>query len=200
MRIIENSTILENYSSLYVESIDTKIVSIGVNSYIDKLRDVEQFLECCKACDNYNKNWSCPPFNINFTKELLKYNRAYIIGTRINIKEEMRSITDESNHVIESILIPIRKELDKELLKLELKTPNSRAFFAGSCKKCEDSKCTRILGLPCKFPLETRPSLEAIGFDMGRTASEILEVDLKWSSGNRLPEYFMLISAIFLSE
>ena len=46
------------------------------------------------------------------------------------------------------------------------------------------------------------PSLESLGFDIGKTASELLGIELKWSEpgSSGLPEYFTLVSGFFSSR
>ena len=42
-----------------------------------------------------------------------------------------------------------------------------------------------------------RPSLEACGFDVARTASELFGIEMKWGSGGRMPEYLTLVCGFF---
>lgn len=89
-----------------------------------------------------------------------------------------------------------RKRTDDLLLELE-KTHNGRAFFPGSCLLC--SSCTRAEGKPCLYPERVRPSLEACGFDIGKTSSELLNIELKWGEHGKMPEYLTLVSGIFFT-
>ena len=43
---------------------------------------------------------------------------------------------------------------------------------------------------------------ESLGFDIGKTASELLGIELKWSEpgSSGLPEYFTLVSGFFSSR
>lgn len=99
-----------------------------------------------------------------------------------------------------ALLNEARCELDARLLALEEAWPDSRAFFAGTCFDCPEGTCTRPSDLPCVRPGKIRPSLEALGFDLGRTASELLGIELCWSVDGRLPEYFTLISGFFTNH
>jgi len=42
-----------------------------------------------------------------------------------------------------------------------------------------------------------RPSLEACGFDVAHTASELFGIEMKWGSGGRMPEYLTLVCGFF---
>ena len=86
-----------------------------------------------------------------------------------------------------------RSRLDKRLLALE-EEYNGRAFYAGSCILCPWEECTRRSGKACRYPLRIRRSLEACGFDLGRTTSELFGIEMKWSENRNLPEYLLLVS------
>lgn len=42
-----------------------------------------------------------------------------------------------------------------------------------------------------------RPSLEACGFDIGKTTAELFGIDLKWGTDGKLPEYLTLVCGFF---
>jgi methionyl-tRNA synthetase len=67
----------------------------------------------------------------------------------------------------------------------------------GTCPYCGGAPCARIEGKPCRHPSKVRPSLEAFGFDMGKTAQDLLGLEIKWSHDEFLPEYLTLICGIF---
>ena len=41
------------------------------------------------------------------------------------------------------------------------------------------------------------PSLEACGFDIARTTSELFGIELKWGTDGSLPEYLTLVCGFF---
>lgn len=94
----------------------------------------------------------------------------------------------------------VRLTLDKELLQLEKEYPNSRAFFAGTCHICPAEKCTRVTGDTCIAPDRVRPALEAFGFDITKTAAQLLHIEMKWSREGILPEYFTMVSGFFTNH
>jgi predicted metal-binding protein len=99
-----------------------------------------------------------------------------------------------------SILGEVRRNLDDRLLALEQQYPDSRAFFAGSCRLCKREECTRIIGEPCLYPNKIRPSLESFGFDISKISLQLLNTELKWGTKERLPEYYHLVSGLFTSR
>ncbi len=77
-------------------------------------------------------------------------------------------------------------------------------YFIKFCQQCRNYGC-RYGCPPFDYdPLEVikrydrvRPSLEAFGFDISKTAKELLGLEIKWSSGDFIPEYLTLVGGIF---
>lgn len=173
---------------------------IELPDYIRQYRDTATFITYCKACNRYNSCWSCPPFEFDTLEYMSPYKTAYIIGTQITPGKD----TIENNRGVDKcipatyrIIEEVRRILDNKLLLLEQQYPQSKAFFAGTCHLCPAGQCTRIKGRPCLHPGKIRPSLESFGFDIGKTTSELLNIEMKWSTGGLLPEYFTLVSGFF---
>lgn len=147
-----------------------------------------------RQCRRYNTCWACPTFTFDVDQYLSHYELALIIGTKITplYPEKITDTISYGNELIETE----RKRTDDLLLELE-KTHNGRAFFPGSCLLC--SSCTRAEGKPCLYPERVRPSLEACGFDIGKTSSELLNIELKWGEHGKMPEYLTLVSGIFFT-
>ncbi len=60
-----------------------------------------------------------------------------------------------------------------------------------------EKRYARIEGKPCKHPDKVQPSLEAFGFDMVKTAKNVLGLEIKWSKGLLISEYLTLVCGIF---
>lgn len=178
------------------------IAQISKEDYIANFQDVDKFIGFCKQCPQYNTSWACPPYNFSLSSYMSVYDTVYIIGTKIIPDNEIRQqcINEEiSKNTGLKIIVDTRNYLDRQLLGLESKYPGSKAFFAGFCTLCAQ-ECTRIAGEPCRYPNKIRHSLESFGFDIGKTASELLHIDLKWSRDGSLPQYFTLVSGFFTNE
>ncbi|MDD2493731.1 MAG: DUF2284 domain-containing protein [Tissierellia bacterium] len=175
-------------------TIKTTNKSIKTDKLIKKYYDREKIENYCKQCENYNKIWSCPPYGFNTEKYVREFENIHIIGTQIifdkttieevNTKEKIKKFS------IETILKERKKIFDK-LIILESKFPGSKAINAGNCSICK--KCTRINNKKCINENLIRYSLESLGFDVGKITSEVLGIDLKWSS-DTLPEYLTMAS------
>ena len=76
-----------------------------------------------------------------------------------------------------------------------------RSFaYIGKCLHCPNNECTRNCGTPCRHPEKVRPSLEAFGFDIAKTLSELFNIELLWGKDGKLPEYLVLVSGFFHNE
>ena len=165
---------------------------LPVADYMANYRDAEKFIGFCKQCRRYNTYWACPPFDFDVDEYLSQYKTALIIGTKITPlhPEEITDVITFGKSLMETE----RKRMDARLLKLEEEN-RGRAFFAGSCLICPS--CTRKEGKPCPYPEQVRPSLEACGFDIGKTTSQLLNIELKWGDKEKMPEYLTLVGGVF---
>jgi predicted metal-binding protein len=173
------------------------VTKINLAEYICNYRHADKFIVYCKKCNRYDTCWSCPPFDFNTDAELSHYKTAWIIGTKINLENDVIETYRGWNlctPLTYRIVKKVRRTLDNKLLNLEKKYAGSRAFFAGTCHLCPPEKCTRIIGKPCIFPEKVRPSLESFGFDISQTSLHLLNVEMKWSRDGVLPPYFVLVS------
>jgi len=181
----------------------TYITNLNVSDYIENYRDADKFIVFCKQCDRYCNCWACPPYDFDTTDYISKYNKIYIIGTKIIISKETRlnyKSAEENRIVGAEIIASVRRNLDAQLLKIESEIPDSRVFFAGTCHICNKEECTRIKNKPCPYPDKIRHSLESFGFDIGKTTEGLLNIKLKWSSDGSFPEYLTLVSGLFTNR
>lgn len=183
--------------------LENSIAQISIDSYIKDYRDTDKFLGFCKACNKFGNCWSCPPYNFSTDEYLDNYRYAYIIGTKIIPSDELadgcKSI-DDSIRIGRQLIKDVRKSLDAKLIDIENDHTGSKAFFAGTCHVCDVETCTRIVGEPCRFPDKIRYSLESFGFDIGKTTSQLLDIELKWSKDGSLPQYLTLVSALLAND
>ena len=176
----------------YEYSVQDFTASLATDEYINRFRDADRFMQFCRQCPNYNNSWACPPFNRNLEKELRQFKNVLLIASKI-IPVDKDIPISESRTLIRTE----RKRLASRLLDME-RQYGGRAFsYAGSCLYCPLDSCTRQSALPCKHPELVRPSLEAYGFDIGRTTSELFGIDLLWGIDGKIPEYLTLVCGFF---
>lgn len=168
------------------------ITTISTEEYIRRFSNPKRFIKYCKECRNYGKVWVCPPFSDDVMTELCQYAHVFLVATKI--------IPDGRKIPFSNVNQYFRLErlrVEKKLRDME-KMYGGRAFaYAGSCLYCPEGTCSRLNNQPCRHPDLVRHSLEAYGFDVGRTTSELFGFELLWSKNNFLPEYLTLVCGFF---
>lgn len=165
---------------------------VGTKAYIEGFRRTDYFIKLCQQCRNYGRRYGCPPFDDETLSLVEGYEKVRIMGVKI-IPNNKQLPLSAANDLME----PVITEMNEELLELE-KSLGGYAFgFVGTCPYCGGAPCARILGKPCRHPEKVRPSLEAFGFDMSKTAKDVLGLEIKWSQGELIPEYLTLVCGIF---
>lgn len=183
---------METYYGLSVKDMST---ILPTEEYISRFRNAELFMKRCMECRNYNRNWSCPPYSHDIPAELRQYSHIIITATSITPKKKNIPLSEWN-----SIVGPERERVEKYLLAME-KELGGRAFgFGGSCSYCPEDECTRPKGLPCRHPELVRPSLEAYGFDISKTLSELFDIELVWGKEGFIPEYITLVSGCMFDK
>lgn len=163
---------------------------IDVPSYIEGYVNAEEFLECCKACENYDRKWSCPSFDFDPVTDYWKgYRSLKVVGKKMILGEE-----EKENW--ENLLDEVKDDLTQELFMEEEKYPGSVSLSAGSCRICGANNCSKAQNEPCRFPDKMRYSIEALGGNVGLTASKLLGIELQWIEEEKVPDYFVLIGGL----
>lgn len=170
-------------------------VALPVAEYAERFRDAERFAACCRACPNYGRSWGCPPFAKDPAGEFGRYRTALLIATKITPGPQGLPLREAGQ-----LIRPERIRLERRLLELERHTGGRAFSYVGSCLYCPEGSCTRPERLPCRHPESVRPSLEACGFDIGRTTEELFGIRLLWGMDGKLPEYLTLVCALFHSR
>ncbi len=166
--------------------------SISTEEYIRRFRDADKFLARCRECSNYNCSWACPPYSHDILKEMRSYSDIILFATVITPVAKDIPLSEA-----ERFFRPERVRMEKRLLEMERRYGGRSFAFVGNCLYCPEGTCTRRDGLPCRHPDLVRPSLEAYGFDVGRTASELFGIELQWSKGPFMQDAITLVCAFF---
>lgn len=159
---------------------------------MERFRDGEHFIGLCRQCGNYGKRWGCPPFDYDPADKLAAYDTAEIIATRIYPDTTGLPLSEAA-----AVMRPVRERIEAELLRREKETGGLAFTFVGECLNCSPGTCTRPCGLPCRHPEKVRPSLEAYGFDISLTLTDLFGIRLLWSTDGMLPKYLTLVCALF---
>ena len=167
-------------------------VTLPADDYIARFRDAGRIGGYCRSCSNYGRSWGCPPFGFSVEEYLAGYDSVLLVATKITPQTGNLLIADATE-----LVRPERVRLERRLLEME-RLYGGRSFaYVGTCLYCPAGTCTRPDGKPCRHPEWVRPSLEACGFDIVRTTSELFGLELKWGTGGRMPEYLILVCGFF---
>ena len=171
--------------------------------YVRDYRDTARFTSYCAQCGQYGRRWSCPPYDFDVEKRVEQYETVVIIGTKITFEKTLQQVyptAQERNQISNDAMRYAGKVMQRQHEKWEAQYPGSYSFISANCFLCGDTPCARLEGKMCRHPERMRHSLESCGFDIGKTATSLLGIDLKWARGNELPEYLMLVTALFLPQ
>lgn len=166
---------------------------IPVTEYFENYVNVEEFLEYCKACPNYARVWSCPPYDFSQEAYWKRYADLYILGYQIFFEDG----TTEAESL--RIMKEVKEKMSEELFAMEAEHPGSISLSAGNCGICGKGNCTRPQGKPCRYPDKMRYSIESIGGNVGKTVHDFLGIPLEWIEEGKVPSYFVLVGGLLRS-
>lgn len=159
--------------------ISTNQRSVDVHSCVSRFRREAVFLEACKACPSFGKSWICPPLSDELTHKILSYSTLTLYIIKV--------ATDDPEATLRGA---IRLQAEEMLLKEEARLGGYALGFTGRCPYC--ASCTRADGAECRHPDKARPSLEALGFDVGALTEELFGEPLAWNK-----EIYSFAGALF---
>ena len=157
--------------------------------YFAGFRDSGRFMELCRQCPCFGLTWACPPLGFDVEAIPEQFERITIVACRHELPTGGVAV-DKSRELMEEL----KKRLEPALLELEKRCSGLACAFGGSCRRCQ--KCTRPAA-PCRFPELMRPSLEAMGFDLGRTLDELMDMNLEWARDGRMSGSLTLVGGLF---
>ena len=164
---------------------------ISVEEYLEKYVNVNEFLECCKACPCYGTVWSCPPYDFDPVEDYWKKHKTLEVhGYKINFKPDVT--VDESQKIMQRV----KALMSKEMFEKEAEIPGSVSLSAGNCTVCGSGNCSRREGKPCRFARDMRYSIESIGGNVGKTVHDFLGCDLEWVEEGKVPSYYILVGGL----
>ena len=172
--------------------------SISVDEYIRQYVDVETFLESCKQCPNYNRIWSCPPYDFDVMEIWRKYRRLELTAIQIIFDEAYAGKAfspEQMQQIIKQSIGKAKQDLSEELFQKEQQIPGSVSLSAGSCSLC-NGRCSREENRPCRFPDKMRYSIESLGGNVGLTISRLMGIELEWIQEGKLPHFFVLVCGL----
>lgn len=176
-------------------TVERYVAEVDARTYIKEFCKADYFIEFCRECKNYGHRYGCPPFDFQPLSVIEQFKRVRIIGAKI-IPHDLSLPLEAANDLMKPVIDP----LNEELLETERALDGMAFGFVGTCPYCGGEPCARIEGKPCRHPEKVRPSLEAFGFDIGKTANDLLGIEMKWSKKGLIPEYLTLVCGVFYEK
>lgn len=150
----------------------------------ERRRDVARFEALCRECPLYASRWCCPPLGGSELSAPSRYTSLRLTGVKI--------VPGDSRYISE-----VRALTEPGILEEERRLGGYAALFTGQCRHCQGQECTRPTGGECRHPELVRPSLEALGYNVGALAEDFLGHRLLWSADGEMPEYLLLVAGVF---
>lgn len=174
---------------------EVRVAELPVSQWLSEYCFPDMFADACRACPDYGRVWSCPPGVPAAAETFAPFQTVRIVGVKVIYDGETRArcVSPEATEELRAGTYgKVKRALLEALLELEKARPGAWTVAAGRCELC--ARCTRMDGLPCRSPERLRYSFSAFGFDLGRIAKELLDMELLWAEKG-LPEYNVAIAA-----
>lgn len=154
---------------------ENKVINVKAktckNTDLHKYMDFDYFTGLCKdGCPHYNLSYTCPPNSPTYNSYTKDFENTLVIAmyTSIDDNNSINDIHPYLRRLLSDMLIPLEKEF------------NGLLTDGGRCRYCE--KCTYVDKLPCRFPDKIRFSMEAMGIDLDKVCTDILDHKIVWSN------------------
>lgn len=176
----------------------------------DIVVDLRANLKCqVPICPYYGNNLMCPPYVMKaseFQEILSKYTYAVLIQVEISISEEIIQAAYEENSIAEFFKNRLPSfgpvwskvnEFDELIGKVEAAAFNlgyrfAAGFSGGTCKLCDECVAKQP-GEPCRHPFKARPSMEAVGIDVIKTAEKAGLTTANALAANKIVAYGLVL-------
>ncbi len=181
-----------------MKGISKLTADVDVAEFVERYVDVEKFQGLCTDCEDYGKNWSCPPFDFDVMDVWDSFDKLKLIAFKMDFDDD-----ELSNEYSDKELDFILKRLERMKVKLMndiyvLEDENSYALFLGKCNLC--MKCTREFGMPCKMPFIMRFFIESLGGNVDQCIEDIFGFEIHYAQNNRLPEYLIFVGGVLYEK
>lgn len=145
----------------------------------------------CEACDNYGRNYACPPLDIDIEKRLSEYGNIHIFAEQYPTENFFGNGGACGNAATEAFE-RARRTFDAQLKEWEIKL-DGVMLAPGRCTLCES--CARAENAPCRRPDEMRISLDTYCIEIVNLVSELCGIEIEWSETG-LQKHITMIGAV----
>lgn len=182
----------------FIYTTEVKVVSVPLEQVFKKYYNPQRFLDYCKECPSYGRVWSCPPGVPDTVRYLSGYDTIRLIAVKViydsqTVKLSKTLPAEEINLLMDLSYGKVKEAMRETILSVRNLIEHSIAVAAGECKIC--NHCARVENKPCRFPDRSLYSFSALGFDLSKISTEILNIPILWESKG-LPEYIVALAAL----
>ncbi|MFX0059593.1 MAG: DUF2284 domain-containing protein [Candidatus Heimdallarchaeota archaeon] len=148
-------------------------------------------------CPNYGHSWACPPEAPYLEKSIADFRKFYLVYHEFNLKDYVNKKRKDKPKQSEKRIREsfYRKEIVRDYLENEIydflesfkESYNEKLIlWDGYCRVCNKAgeSCTYDDCKPCRYPLEKRYSMEAVGIDVDKTVKN-LKIQIEWPPLNK---------------
>lgn len=169
---------------------------VDMDDFYEKYVDIEKFSKLCEECDEYGKNWSCPPFDFDPDEIWKSFNRLKVIAFKYNFNEEVldQTFSEEELEIFFKRLARTKLKLMNIIYGLEAENPGSLGLYLGTCNLC--ASCTKMFGMRCKMPFKMRYSIESLGGNVDQLVEDIFGEKILYAKDGKLPDYIIYVGGL----
>lgn len=176
--------------------------TLKISDYYEEYVDFNQTEKACKICDQYNNNWSCPPFEDNIQDVWKKYKNIELTLLKLNYNEFITENTFSKGDMDTILNITLHNEKRKMLQELNKKIrfdeeyENAMILSTGYCNLCPE--CTRKDKKACRYPKNKLYSMESLGALVSKTTEEIFDTKILWLDNDKgkIPKYLTILMGL----
>lgn len=145
----------------------------------------------CVDCENYGRNYACPPLDIDVGERIAEYNFIHIFAQQFDIC----TLTKTSAGGMKAAFERARKDFDEQLMAWEEQL-SGIMLAPGACSLC--SQCSRADNMPCRHPDAMRISLDAYCIEIIRLVEELCGIQVQWDAAQS--GYVTIIGAVLSNK
>ena len=165
--------------------IETLQFDVDMAEAVATCMDYEMCAAACRECPNYGRLWTCPPF-VDDRPALHpeRFGRLRLYVTRITFVRRSDP----------NVFYAVKNEIISTLKADNAGLGGVIYGFAGRCDLC--AECARLSSLPCRHPESATPSLEGVGFDVGKVLKRFCNLELEWTTATAPSRTLTYVAAI----
>ncbi len=174
---------------------------ISTDDYLRDFVDVPRFLEFCRACSWYGRNWACPGLDFDPVAVWSSRDWLHLTAFWMEFSDDQPRTGLAPAQLISEVKAMYHHEkrrAHRRLMAMRTASPGSYPVGAGECDLCPT--CTRERDHPCRIPDQLVHSIESLGGNVEATMRVLFGHAPEWSDGTSLPDRFALVIGLLCDQ